>query len=52
MPIFLMHTLFAVPFRTVLFRLRIHNIAVHVILGIAVGFIGPTIAAIIMKKMK
>lgn len=52
MPIFLMHTLFAAPLRTVLFKLGIQNAAIHVILGIAISFIGPMIAAIIMKKSK
>lgn len=52
MPIFLMHTLFAAPLRTVLFKLGIHNATLHVILGIAISFIGPIIAAIIMQKSK
>ena len=52
MPIFLMHTLFAAPLRTVLFKVGIHNAMVHVILGIAISFIGPMIAAVIMKKTK
>lgn len=52
MPIFLMHTLFAAPLRTLLFKLGIQNAALHVILGIAISFIGPMIAAIIMKKSK
>ena len=52
MPIFLMHTLFAAPLRTVLFKLGIQNAVIHVILGIAISFIGPMVAAIIMKKSK
>lgn len=52
MPIFLMHTLFAATLRTVLFKLGIQNAVIHVILGIAISFIGPMIAAIIMKKTK
>ena len=52
MPIFLMHTLFAAPLRTVLFKLGIQNAVIHVTLGIAISFIGPMIAAIIMKKSK
>lgn len=52
MPIFLMHTLFAAPLRTVLFKLGIQNAVLHVILGIAISFIGPMIAGIIMKKSK
>lgn len=52
MPIFLMHTLFAAPLRTVLFKLGIQNAIIHVVLGIAISFIGPMVAAIIMKKAK
>lgn len=52
MPIFLMHTLFAAPLRTVLFKLGIQNAVIHVIMGIAISFIGPMIAAVIMKKSK
>ena len=52
MPIFLMHTLFAAPLRTVLFKLGIQNAVIHVLLGIAISFIGSMIAAIIMKKTK
>ena len=52
MSIFLMHTLFAAPLRTVLFKLGIQNAAIYVIFGIAISFIGPMIAAIIMKKSK
>lgn len=52
MPIFLMHTLFAAPLRTVLFKLGIQNAVIYVILGIAISFIGPMAAAVIMKKSK
>lgn len=52
MPIFLMHTLFAAPLRIVLFKLGIQNAVIHAILGIAISFIGPIIAAIIMNKSK
>lgn len=52
MPIFLMHTLFAAPLRTILFKLDIQNVVIHLILGITISFIGPMIAALIMKKSK
>lgn len=52
MPIFVMHTLFAAPLRTVLLKVGIQNAAIHVILGIAISFMGPIIAALIMKKSK
>ena len=52
MPIFLMHTLFAAPLRAVLLKLGITSAVVHVILGLAISFAGPIIAAWIMKKTK
>lgn len=52
MPIFVMHTLFAAPLRTVLFKVGIQNATIHVVLGIAISFVGPMIAAGIMKKSK
>ena len=52
MPVFLMHTLFAAPLRTVLFKIGIQNAAIHVLLGIAISFIGPMIAAVIIEKSR
>ena len=52
MPIFLMHTLFAAPLRAVLLKLGITSAVVHVILGLAISFAGPIIAAWVMKKTK
>ena len=52
MPIFLMHTLFAAPLRAVLLKIGITSAAIHVILGLAISFAGPIIAAWIMKKTK
>ena len=52
MPIFLMHTLFAAPTRSVLLKMGVTNAAVHVILGLSISFVGPIIAAWIMKKTK
>lgn len=52
MPIFLMHTLFAAPMRSVLLKLDVTNAAVHVLLGLGISFAGPIIAAWIMKKTK
>ncbi len=52
MPIFLMHTLFAAPLRSVLLKIGIANAAVHVALGLGISFAGPIIAAWIMKKTK
>lgn len=52
MPIFLMHTLFAAPMRSVLLKLGIGNSVIHVVLGLGISFAGPIIAAWIMKKTK
>ena len=52
MPIFLMHTLFAAPVRSVLLKLGIGSSVIHVALGLGISFVGPIIAAWIMKKTK
>lgn len=52
MPIFLMHTLFAAPLRSILMRVGIENAAIHVVMGVGISFVGPIIAAWIMKKTK
>ena len=52
MPIFLMHTLFAAPLRSVLVEVGIENAVIHVVLGLGISFVGPIIAAWIMKKTK
>lgn len=50
MPIFLMHTLFAAPLRSVLLKIGVTNAAVHVVLGLGISFAGPIIAAWVMEK--
>lgn len=52
MPIFLMHTLFAAPLRSVLVKVGIENAVIHVVLGLGISFVGPIIAAWTMKKTK
>lgn len=52
MPIFLMHTLFAAPMRSVLLKLGITNVVAHIVLGVGISFAGPIIAAWIIKKTK
>ena len=52
MPIFLMHTLFAAPTRSVLLKMGVTNAVVHVVLGLSISFAGPIIATLIMKKTK
>lgn len=51
-PVFLMHTLFAAPLRSVLIKLGIHGTFLHVALGLIISFIGPIIAMIVMEKVK
>ena len=52
MPIFLMHTMFAASTRAVLLKLGIGSSVIHVVLGLGISFVGPIIAAWIMKKTK
>lgn len=52
MPIFLMHTLFAAPTRAVLLKLDIGSSVIHMVSGLGISFVGPIIAAWIMKKTK
>lgn len=52
MPIFLMHTLFAAAFRSLLLKCGITNAAFHLVCGIAISFIGPIIMTEIMKKTR
>lgn len=52
MPIFLMHTLFAAPLRSILMKVGIESAVVHVVLGLGISFAGPITAAWIMKKTK
>ena len=52
MPIFLLHTLFVAPLRSILMKIGIENAVIHVVLGLVISFAGPIIAAWIMKKTK
>lgn len=52
MPIFLLHTLFAAPLRSIQMKIGIENAVIHVVLGLVISFAGPIIAAWIMKKTK
>lgn len=52
MPIFLMHTLFAAPLRIVLLKLGVQNVVLHLTLGIAISFVGPIIATVVMEKSR
>ena len=50
MPIFLMHTLFAAPLRSVLLKIGMQNAVLHVLMGLSISFTGPIAATWIMKK--
>ena len=52
MPIFLMHTLFAASFRSILFKIGVDNTFVHIILGIIISFMGPIIGVVILKAIR
>ena len=52
MPVYLMHTIFAAGIRAVLLKLGIDTPVVHIIIGLAVSFIGPVVAAWIMERIK
>lgn len=52
MPVFLMHTIFAAGVRTVLLKLGVDAPAIHIVLGLAASFVGPIVAAEVMKKLK
>ena len=45
-----MHTLFAAPLRFVLLKIGITNAVVYVTMGLGISFVGPIVAAWIMKK--
>ena len=52
MPIFLMHTIFAAGFRSVLLQFGVSNAPVHITVGLIAGFAGPILAVNIMEKVK
>lgn len=52
MPVFLMHTIFAAPLRSVLLKIGVTNLVVHMVIGIAISFAGPIVAMIVMEKIK
>lgn len=52
MPIFLMHTICAACLRTILNGLLVESALIHVAVGLAGSFVGPILAADIMKYLK
>lgn len=52
MPIYLMHTIFAAGFRSVLFKLGVDSAIIHIVVGLSISFVGPIIVTYIIKKTK
>lgn len=52
LPIYVMHTIFAAGLRSVLLKFGCNDILLHSIGGISISFIGPIIAAEVMKATK
>lgn len=52
LPIFLMHTIFAAPVRSLLLKMGIRSTAIHITAGLMISFAGPILAAIVMSKVK
>ena len=52
LPIYVMHTIFAAGLRSILLKFGCSNIFLHSVLGILISFLGPIIAAEIMKATK
>ncbi len=52
MPVFLMHTIFAAGLRVALLKVGVTSVALHVGLGLAIGFAGPVLAMIFMERFK
>lgn len=51
-PVFLMHTMFAASLRSVLIKLNVHSVPIHIVFGLIFAFVGPVIVAWIMSKIK
>lgn len=51
-PVFLMHTIFAAGFRSVLLKIGISNSVIHIALGLIISFVGPVIVAVVFRKLK
>lgn len=52
MPIFLMHTIFAAGMRSILLKLDVTSLPLHILLGLLSTFLLPILAMIILEKLK
>lgn len=52
LPIFVMHTIFVAGFRSVLIKIGVTNMTLHILIGVTVSFVGPIIMAWIMEKTR
>ena len=50
LPIYVMHTIFSAFFRIVFFQIGINNLWVHLVLGTAIGVLGPLAGYLIAKR--
>lgn len=51
-PVYLMHTIFAAGFRSVLLKVGISNSVIHIVFGLIISFVGPVIVALVLEKLK
>lgn len=52
MPVFLMHTIFAAGWRSVLMKVGVSSPLIHVVTGLIITFAGPIAAAWVISKIK
>lgn len=52
MPIFLMHTIFSGGIRSILLKIGITSLPVHIVIGLITSIVFPIIASVIMEKIK
>ena len=52
LPVFLLHTIFAAAFRSILFKLGVTNLYLHILVGLFVSFAGPVVTYMIASRIK
>lgn len=52
LPVFLMHTIFAAAFRSVLQKIGVTNGFLHILVGLVISFAGPVVTYMIASKIK
>jgi hypothetical protein len=51
MPVFVLHTIVSATARTILFKIGITNLFIHIVVGLIVGFAIPMLIYVIAKKI-